>query len=223
MQLWKKRALKQSEKTDQLKGVTQPPLGSHVAPSYDNFTFDKGKKIMLSYLHFSLWSVKIKELTSLNRITLTWWNSSVKITANWGAEDKELLDSSTGWQPRRLLMYWLAGLWNAYNLCHTFISFLLLSPISIRPRSPTSKQALVYCWTSFNQLLFVYGYPIDMGQHKDINAINWHFTSQLGFLNLLHCLCLKMNLKNILCEKLTPEITAEHVYNCFDEVQTYKI
>lgn len=32
-----------------------------------------------------------------------------------------------------------------------------------------------------------------------------------------------MNLKNILFEKLTPEIKAECICNCFDEVQTYKI
>lgn len=179
---------------------------------------------MSPYLHFSFWRLKMTELTTLKMTSLTWWESSVKNTANWSAEDRELQDSSTERQPRRLLMYWLTGLWNAYNLCHTFISFLWLSLISISPRSPTTKQALVYCWTSFNQLLFVHGYPIVMGQHKHINAINWHFTSQLGCLNLLHCcFCLKMNLKNLSCEKSVTEITAECIYNCCNEVQTFKI
>lgn len=62
-----------------------------------------------------------------------------------------------------------------------------------------------------------------MGQHKHIKATNWHFTSQLGFPNLLHCVCLRMSLKNISCEKKIPEIATECIYKCFHAVPTYKI
>lgn len=143
--------LKKSWKTDRLKGVTQPPLSTHFAPSYVT-TFDKGKR-KLSYLHFSIWRLRITELTTLKMKTLTWWMSSVKITANLSAEDRELQDSSTGQQLRRLLMYWFVGLWNADNLCHTFISFLWLSLVPSAPGPPQQNNlSLLLSQVSINAL-----------------------------------------------------------------------
>lgn len=118
----------------------------------DNFTFDKGKR-KLSYLHFSIRRLRITELTTLKMKTLTWWMSSVKITANLSAEDRELQDSSTGQQLRRLLMYWFVGLWNADNLCHTFISFLWLSLVPSAPGPPQQNNlSLLLSQVSINAL-----------------------------------------------------------------------
>ena len=150
--------------------------------------------------------------------SLTWWMSSVKITANLSAEDRELQDSSTGQQPRRLLMYWFVGLWNADNLSHSLVFFGYL--LFHQPQVPHNKTTLVYCWANFQSMPFVQGV---MGQHKHIKATNWHFTSQLGFPYLLHCVYLRMSLENISWEKKISAIATECIQRCFHAVPTYKI
>lgn len=136
--------------------MTQPPLRSHSA--WHNVTishFTKAKELIIPPFQFS--KTKDHRPNNTQAEALTWWMSSVKITANWSAEDRELQESSTGQQPRRLLMYWFGGLWNVDNLCHTFISFLWLSLVPSAPGPPQQKQAKGYCWVKLQSMPFVQG------------------------------------------------------------------
>ena len=157
--------LVKSWKTDHLKGVTQPPLRSHSV--WYNVTishFTKAKELIIPPFQF----LKTKDHRTNNTQDeiLAWWISSVRITANWSAEDRELQESRTGQQPRRLLMYWFVGLWNVDNLCHTFISFLWLSLVPSAPGPPPqNKQRLLLSQASINALCSRC-HAEHMGQHK---------------------------------------------------------
>ena len=165
--------------------MTQPPLRSHSA--WHNVTishFTKAKELIIPPFQFS--KTKDHRPNNTQAEALTWWMSSVKITANWRAEDRELQESSTGQQPRRLLMYWFGGLWNVDNLCHTFISFLWLSLVPSDPGPPQqNKQRLLLSQASINALC---SRCHAWGNTKHIKASNWHVTSQHGFPNF-YTLC----------------------------------
>lgn len=86
---------------------------------------------------FHFLKFKITGLTTRKMQILTRQESSLILSVMWSAEVVELLDSSTDQQPRRLLMYWFACLWNAYNLAYKFIIFYLWLH---QPQVPTTKQ-----------------------------------------------------------------------------------
>lgn len=86
---------------------------------------------------FHFLKFKITGVTTHKMQILTRQESSLILSVMWSAEVVELLDSSTDQQPRRLLMYWFACLWNAYNLAYKFIIFYLWLH---QPQVPTTKQ-----------------------------------------------------------------------------------